>query len=139
MAKASLRRRVLWYSVLGITMIGSIFVIATERADSGPDPVAAQKTREINTAIALARDVRRQVKNPKSFDLAAAIIQGDGTVCMTYRATNSFNAVVPAQAIRQAATYWVSESDVGFAQRWRSLCAGRGRDETRMVQRFLDG
>ena len=120
-------------------MLGGIAVIATERAESGPDPAAARKTREINTAIALARDVRKEVKNPKSFELAVAIIHADGTVCMTYRATNSFNAIVPAQAIRRAGTYWVSESDGGFAQRWRSLCAGRGRDETRMVQRFLDG
>jgi hypothetical protein len=139
-AKASLRRRALWYSVLAITMIGAIAVIAEQDKDGPPDPALQSRTADLNRALTLARDVRAQVKNPKSFELERVQVQADGTICMTYRATNSFDAVVPAHAIGQAAKYWVSDDGGDFAQRWKALCAAvHERDETRMVRRFLDG
>jgi hypothetical protein len=62
------------------------------------DPAKVQAHAALLIAIGLARDVQTSMKNPASFDLAPAVIQPDGSVCMTYRGTNSFNAIVTAVA-----------------------------------------
>lgn len=136
----TMKRRLAWYGVLALAMLASIGFIAAERADRPPDPAVAQATADLNIAIALARDVRAELKNQASFDLLAAVIQPNGSVCMTYRGTNSFNAVVPAQAVRpkRGKPYWTSESNgADFRKQWASVCNAGGRDEARMVKRFM--
>jgi hypothetical protein len=93
---------------------------------------------ELRTAVALARDVRGSLKNPKSFELVQVLVQSGNTVCMTYRGTNAFNAVVPGQAVRQGTNYWVSDDGADFRKRWEMHCARAGRNQTRMVARMID-
>src|SRR5262249_4993740 len=45
------------------------------------------------------RQLRSNMKNPDSFKLEEALRMDDGTLCLTYRATNSFNAIVPGRAV----------------------------------------
>lgn len=135
-----MRRRLAWYGTFGLVLIGSIAIIRHQDRNEAPDPVRQQATADLNIAIALARDVRAELKNPASFDLHQAVIQLDGSVCMTYRGTNSFNAVVPAQAVRpqRGRQYWTSESNgADFRKQWGAACKAGGRDEARMVKRFL--
>jgi len=137
-AQPSSGRRIFWGAALAVAMGFGIFSIAGQPPKA--DPVQEQDLGDLKRAAALASDVRRDMKNPAKFELVKAAIQVDGTVCITYRGTNSFGAVVPGQALRpqRGRTYWTSESDrAGFRQRWAKGCAVPGRDETRMVRRLM--
>ena len=47
--------------------------------------------------IDAARRVKAALKNPASFEFVSARLYRDGALCMSYRATNSFNAVTTEQ------------------------------------------
>lgn len=138
--KAPMKRRLMWYGVLALAMLGGIGAMVAQQSDAPPDPKQQQDFSDLQIAVALARDVRDSLKNPPSFDLVNAVIQGDGSVCMVYRATNSFGGVVTAQAVRpsRGTTYWTSDSDrAAFKKQWSAACSKPGRDEARMVKRMM--
>lgn len=136
--KPSIRRRIFWYSVLAVVTIGSVIAIAQQDAARTPDPAAERERAELQSALALARDVRAALKDPKSLEIERVDVQTDGAVCMSYRAKNSFGAAVIGQAVRVGTTYWLSADAGDFRQRWETHCAGPGRDRTKMVVRLID-
>jgi hypothetical protein len=75
--------------------------------------------------VVLVRAVRDSIKNPASFQLEEIHRMDDGTtLCLTYRATNSFNAVIPGRTVitnNKAA----SSGEEGFAPLWNKLCSGK--------------
>lgn len=54
----------------------------------------ARKEAEFQSVVARLSALRAATKNPKSFELVDATLMKDGTLCVTYRGTNSFNAIV---------------------------------------------
>ncbi len=57
----------------------------------------AKREAEFQRVVAVAKGVKAGMKNPASFELVDGLYMADGTVCLTYRGTNSFNAVVTQQ------------------------------------------
>ena len=47
--------------------------------------------------VAALGSLRQSMKNPELFVLSTALEMDDGTLCVMYRATNSFNAIVPGK------------------------------------------
>jgi hypothetical protein len=74
--------------------------------------------------IALVKTVRQSMKNPASFQLEQAIHMDDGTLCLTYRATNSFNAIVPGRTVI-AKGKTVSSGESNFVPFWNKHCGGK--------------
>lgn len=52
---------------------------------------------DVEFAVAAARSVKAALKNPASFEFVSARLYPFGALCLTYRATNSFNAVTTEQ------------------------------------------
>ncbi|MDO9100063.1 MAG: hypothetical protein Q7V53_04870, partial [Caldisericota bacterium] len=53
-----------------------------------------EKERQFQVAAAVIKSLKSSMKNPKSFELVSAQMMDGDTLCITYRGTNSFNAVV---------------------------------------------
>lgn len=137
---STVRRRVAWYAVLAVVLIGSVGAMVAQQQGEPADPIKKQDTAALAIAVALARDVRDGLKNPTSFDLVHSVVQADGSVCMTYRATNSFNAVVLAEAVRprRGKQYWLSDQDAEeFKRQWAIACKTAAADQARMVKRLM--
>lgn len=79
----------------------------------------AQKQRDFQSVVAVLRYIKGEMKNPKSFALVSAKMLPGQTVCVEYRGTNSFNAVVTS---RYVMSNTVSSAS---AEAWSSHCAGR--------------
>jgi len=100
-----------------------------------PEQIAAKKAKEeadtrVYSANMLAlRRLKAAMKNPDSFKLEEALRMPDGSLCLTYRATNSFNAVVPGYAVVNPAGAIVTSNMDGFAGRWNHACAHKAGDE----------
>jgi len=54
----------------------------------------AKKEAEFQSVVSRLRALKASTKNPNSFEIVTAILMNDGTLCATYRGTNSFNAVI---------------------------------------------
>lgn len=84
-----------------------------------------EKEREFQVAAAVVRSLKNNMKNPKSFELVSAHMMTSGSLCITYRGTNSFNAIVTS--------HYVLSADGGSdrATTWNASCAGKsGKDLT---------
>jgi hypothetical protein len=73
--------------------------------------------------------LRSAMKDPSSFKISQALRMGDGTLCLIYRATNSFNATIPGEAVITEKTLVTSDDESHFASSWNSHCAHKsGKD-----------
>lgn len=68
---------------------------------------------EVRGAVAL----KKNMKNPASFELVSALRMDDGTICYEYRGTNSFNAVITSFYVLRPKTGSASVAD------WNRYCA----------------
>jgi len=71
-----------------------------------PEQLAAEIKREaeFQRVVRVAKLVKASAKNPASFTLTFAGLTNQGAICIEYRATNSFNAVVPGNYVVAGAT-----------------------------------
>ena len=105
-----------------------------------PIPTAAEKTRDTHLAIgALVLGVwRKNLNDPSSAQLSEALLMDDGSLCMTVRARNGFNAIVPANIVVEpdGKTHISEEQDHGvFRRAWNAFCGNKsGTDETRILR-----
>ena len=83
--------------------------IATEAAKE-------RKEAEFQFGVLATKMVRASMKNPASFEFVEAGIVNKGALCLTYRATNSFNAVITDHI---AITRKLSKGD------WNKECGGK--------------
>jgi hypothetical protein len=72
------------------------------------------------------------MKNPDSFKLESAI-RVDGNLCLTYRATNSFNAVVPGRAVITEKRISTSD-EANFGPIWNSRCGGKSGTDVSYIR-----
>jgi hypothetical protein len=112
---------------------------------AAPPETAAQKAErekadaQVRVAAAAAKALKSGMKNPDSFKLEEALVMDDGTVCFEYRATNSFNAVVPGQAVYvPKSDRLIANTHDGFARAWKAGCQGKsGRPVAAMIRMFV--
>jgi hypothetical protein len=128
------------------------FLVAAEwRADiQRREAIAAKQKREADAAAAkakadeeerkrvqesrfqegmiYARVLKKSMKNPDSFKLEQTIRTADGFYCFEYRATNSFNAIIPGRAFVGNGKSGTSDMGSQFAPLWNRYCARPGED-----------
>lgn len=88
--------------------------------------------RRFNEGLLYAKALKKSMKNPDSFKLELVTRTADGIYCYEYRATNSFNAVVPGRAYIGAGKSGTSDGGAGFASQWNKLCA-RGTENMDLI------
>jgi hypothetical protein len=95
-------------SVLGSIVFGLLIIVGGAAMIGGksdpkaaappltPEQLASEQKAKTESAEDLARVcvLRQALKNPDSFKLVSAIRTAAGELCVTYRGTNSFNAVI---------------------------------------------
>ena len=115
-------------SRLGL-LIGGIFIFFLARfligqADPPSPPqksdaqtaADAKKEADFQKVVRVAEWAKKNMKNPASFELTYGGLTDKGAVCIEYRGTNSFNAVVPGR-------YVMSDSVSGdTAALWNKHC-----------------
>lgn len=77
---------------------------------------AAFQEKEFQFAVVATKLARASMKNPASFEFVDAGLVDKGALCLTYRGTNSFNAVITQQV---AITRVLQKGE------WNRDCAGR--------------
>lgn len=91
---------------------------------STPTKVASpEEERQFKEEVGALAYLRDRMKNPASFELVSAVRTPGNTLCITYRGTNSFNAIVTQRyTVNNVVS---SSSDVD----WMAYCAGQpGKD-----------
>jgi hypothetical protein len=84
-----------------------------------------ESNRQFQVAVKAAIALREMMKNPDSFSLERVNQMADGTLCYTYRAANSFNAIIPGQAVFTQKETALSGS-LNFPLLWSKHCRGYG-------------
>jgi hypothetical protein len=68
------------------------------------------------------------MKNPDSFKLEQTLRMADGSLCFSYRATNSFDAIIPGHAVYASGKLAIS-GNPQFAANWAKYCSGKSGDD----------
>ena len=88
----------------------------------------AKKEAEFQSVVSRLRALKATTKNPNSFELVDAVLMNDGTLCATYRGTNSFNAVVTeSKAIAK---------DLKIVE-WNRFCGGKSGTDMKYARQAL--
>lgn len=108
-------------------------------AKKPPAPTAAEiaAEQEFQRAVMMTRRLRDSMKNPASFQLESAIKMPDGSLCLTYRATNSFNAIVPGRTVVTAGGVAASNDGALFPKLWNQHCGNRAGSDITYLRRAL--
>lgn len=109
-----------------ILMVKCSYDVATAPSAPPPPPKTPQQIEqekiseaEFQRVLAGARQLKASMKNPDAFKLESAILMPDGSICYSYRGTNSFNATVPESFV-------IAKSGAGTsAELWNKYCAGK--------------
>lgn len=123
--------------VLGLFTIVVAKCALTERIEKPAEPpLSAAQIEEINRkeaefqfGVIATKLVKNSLKNPASFEFIDAGVVAGGALCLTYRATNSFNAVITDQvAIKRN----LQQGD------WNKECGGRKVPNMNHIKQALD-
>lgn len=117
--------------MFGIYITGQAGGLGPPKADPTAEQAAATKKAdaELRAILSALAGLKQSVKNPKSFDLESLVEFPGGSACFEYRATNSFNAVVPGRAVFNAGTGRVFTSDNDgnkFVSAYNQICTKTG-------------
>lgn len=108
-------------------------VILYNIATAPPEPEAKIKTpaeiaqeaaeeKQFQTVVGMLQGLKSVMKDPASFELVSAMLTPAGTLCVTYTATNSFNA-------RTTGIYALTRTTASdSAEDWNTLCSVPGKD-----------
>lgn len=110
----------------GLVLFAIIFGIANQPPEAPPKVKTAadiQKEAEFQQVVRAARQLKSAMKNPDSFQLVSALMVQGPTICLTYRSTNSFNAVVTEQYTLNDKVSSTSARD------WNKHCGGKSGDD----------
>lgn len=61
----------------------------------------------------------------------------DGVLCLTYRATNSFNAIVPGRAVIRDTKINTSDEGDKFTPTWNRYCGGKSGKDVSYIRRAI--
>jgi hypothetical protein len=100
-----------------LVIVLSVWLTPSTKSTAVLDP---KKEADFQNVVRVLQWAKRNTKNPASFEVTYAGMSGSGTVCIEYRAANSFNAIVPE-------IYVMSNTVSGSTPKlWNDECAGRG-------------
>jgi hypothetical protein len=121
--KAKKRTSAFTWMIAAILGGGMLFGLASYTPPTARKSTPAEIKQEAQSrAMASAiRAVKASTKNPDSFHLDNAILIGEDTMCITFHGTNSFNAVVPGQAVIVPSQKVASDSHAT----WNKFCGGK--------------
>ncbi len=110
---------------------------ARDRAQESMAKARQEEERRFQLAVGFARTLKAGMKNPASFELTDAIRTADGTLCLQYRGTNSFNAVIPNYAVLTQDGRASNGSAGTVASLWNKHCAGKSGDDVTRIRHAL--
>lgn len=112
--------------------------IQGSRLSAEQQAVVRAREDEFQAFAALARALKSQTKNPSSFQLAEAFLTQEGTACLMYRGTNSFNALVPGYAVfLPNGTAAAVGPLANVSATWNKLCAGKQSKDMMLVKHAI--
>ncbi len=94
-------------------------------------------------ALMGAQALKKSMKDPDTFELKEVLFMEDGTACYTYRAKNSFNAMLRGQAVLTSNVKNIEllvEGHNGnkFVNAWNKGCTKKsGEDITSLINRMM--
>lgn len=125
-AKTPAKTSVVTMLIGGLIIFGLLKAMLSESTQAAaptksPAQLAQESKKEADfqNVVRVARWAKERSKNPASFTLTYGGITDSGTVCIEFRGTNSFNAVVPG---RYVMSNTVSGDSV---QLWNKHCANQ--------------
>lgn len=123
-------------SLLAIGAIAT--VLNPKSAPPKTDAQVAQEAVDVQLGAAV-KSLKSGAKDPASFSLDQVLAMADGAGCVTYRATNSFGATVPGQAVVAGGKIVTSDRDgAAFSRAHDKHCGSKsGRDITAYSKQFL--
>lgn len=123
--------------IAGLFLIFIIKGIYDKNSDPAAGKVATKTAAEVlaeaqfQKIVNILKTVKQNTKNPKSFELVSAGLTGLDVVCIQFRATNSFNAVVPG-------VYVVTDKESGSTTKlWNTHCGGQQLTDFTYARRAL--
>jgi hypothetical protein len=109
---------------------------AAERTQRENERKAAEEAHWVRNVMAV-RQLRSSMHNPSSFNLDEALRMKDGALCLTYRATNAFNATRLGRAVIDAKRIVTSDDQERFSGAWNRLCANKTGEDITYIRRAL--
>lgn len=103
----------------------------TSTATAPTPKTTPAEEKEFQTVVGSLVWIKENMKNPKSFELVSAQMIGGKALCIEYRGTNSFNAVV---LNRRVITDNVNSAE---SKDWNRECAGRSGKDYLFARRAL--
>jgi hypothetical protein len=95
----------------------------------------AKDTRNLNLALVGAKAILSSAKDPDSLEWKSIIYHPDGAACYSYRARNSFNAMILGNAVLANGKILVEGSSDGFSRSWNKECTkADGEDGLALLQ-----
>ena len=83
-----------------------------------------KKEKDFQRVAAALKVLKSSAKNPDSYSLESIILTDKGTICVVYRARNSFNAIVPGHSYIRKNNAFHAGTEEGFATKWNKYCGG---------------
>lgn len=112
---------------------------AVAKAKAEADADKALRERYFQEAAVYGTALKKSMKNPDSFKLEVARRTGEGFYCFEYRATNSFNAIIPGQAVFGPGKSAASSEGSKFTALWNRYCTKPAENLTTIVYAFKNG
>ena len=103
--------------------------VAADKAAAAVESAKAAEELQFQRAAVFLKAIQAAMKNPDSFKLTQAIRTDAGAVCIEYRGTNSFNAVVPSYAVLSPDGKAANGTASATSTAWNAHCAHKnGKD-----------
>lgn len=129
--------------IYGLGALAAIGVIATTQQQNNEKKAAAaavtpeQKAEttkqdlQIKSAAAGAVMLKSSMKDPEAFELKSLLMSKGGYFCYSYRAKNSYGAVMPSSAVMTPAGEMLFEEKKAkdFYRHWNKECTASGGKE----------
>lgn len=106
----------------GLVLFMVLYGVFESSTAPPPPPKSAadiEREREFQEVVGVLRALRSSMKNPASFELVSAIKMDSGALCIQYRGTNSFNAVVTNVLVV------TDKSSSSSDEAWNKHCGGK--------------
>jgi hypothetical protein len=87
-----------------------------------------KREAEFQSVVVRLKSLKASLNDPASFDLVEALLMPDGTLCVTYRGTNAFNAVLTKTS--------ALSTDLKVVD-WNRYCAGKTGTDMLYARRAL--
>jgi hypothetical protein len=107
----------------GLVLVGIFSTCGGSETTAPKPPPDPAKEQRFNEEVGALLYIKRNMKNPASFELVDFIRTPANSLCIVYRGTNSFNAITTQRHVINDTTN--SNSD----EAWNTHCAGQsGQD-----------